>query len=158
MNLFAVVAFFSIIVGALLGIWQGARHGFAAAFRGAGGGALRGFGAYALLMFMMMTLLALGLWYRPPFPRCRHRKCRPQDFRYLYLDTRPPEPDRTLQEQADGLLAKCRCGTRYLVSRSERRLWEVTADGDLLPYMRYRPFGRWQSDPRPKWRTPSADQ
>jgi hypothetical protein len=26
-------------------------------------------------------------------------------------------------------------------------MWEVLADGWLRPYLRYRPFGRWQPDP-----------
>ena len=147
MNLFSAFAWLCILVGAGFGVWTAYRRGWAEPVWDIARGAGIGFGYFVLTMLLILTVLALGEWYRPSFPRCRSGKCSASGYRYLHLDEPATGEDARLQESTGGLLARCACGTTYLISRRERRMWEVLPDGTLRPYLRYRPFGRWQPDP-----------
>jgi hypothetical protein len=147
MNLFSAFAWLCILTGAAFGVWTAYRRGWAEPLWDILRGAGLGLAYYLLTMLLIFTVLALGLRYRPSFPRCRSGRCTDLEYRYLYLDSPATGDDARLQESTGGLLARCGCGTKYLISRRERRLWEVLPDGTLRPYMRYRPFGRWHPDP-----------
>jgi hypothetical protein len=146
-NLFEVFAWLCILVGTGLGVWHAYQHGWASPLWDILRGAGIGFAYFALTMLAIFSTLSLGQLYRPAFPPCRNGKCKSWNYQYLYLDAPAVGRDAELQESTGGLLARCNCGTTYLISRRERRMWEVLADGRLRPYLRYRPFGRWQPDP-----------
>jgi hypothetical protein len=147
MNLFGVFAWLCILLGAAFGVWRAYQHGWASPLWDVLRGAGIGLAYFLLTMLLIFSTFALGLLYRPHFPRCRSGRCKDTDYRYLYLDSAAAGRDAELQESTGGQLAQCKCGTTYLISRGERRMWEVLADGSLRPYLRYRPFGRWQPDP-----------
>lgn len=140
MNLFEILAVLVVLVGLIAGFVGALGDGAWAAVIGAGTGALKGFGLYALGLLSIMAALALGQVYRPTFPRCRSGKCSMPDYRFLSPDMTPA---------ADGgLLARCGCGIVYSRDTSARRVCEVRADGTLAPYMYHRPLGRWRLDRR----------
>lgn len=146
MNIFEVIAILGILAGLALGIWFAADGGMWAALLGALKGAAIAYGAFVVAMIALLAVLALGLRYRPAFPRCKNGCCGQTDYRYL--DEKSPE---SVQHQAllKGRVAKlmrCGCATLYLNSLGERRFFEVLDDGTLLPHMRHSPFGRWQPD------------
>jgi hypothetical protein len=147
MNLFSVFAWLCILIGAGFGAWAAYRRGWAEPLWDVLRGAGIGLAYFFVVMLVMLTVLALGERYRPSFPLCRNRKCAGPDYRYLYLDSPATGREAELQDSTGGLLARCGCGTTYLISRRERRMWEVLPDGTLRAYLRYRPFGRWQPDP-----------
>ena len=146
MNLFECLAIVMLIVGFVIGAVTafdgGAHAALAGAFKGAGL-------AYAWFvggMFALLSALALGMLYRPPFPRCRNRLCRAHDYRHSSLGAPAGGRDAEIEQRLDGKLVRCRCGTLYIRSLRERRFYEVHAEGGLAPFMRYRPFGRWRRD------------
>jgi len=147
MNLFEVLAIGLIIAGLVIGLLSDLGLGWGAAMLGALKGAAVGFGIYFLTCMSILAMLALGLRYRPPFPVCKQGCCSAADYTYLSLDTHTqPHPD--LPQLQGGMLARCACGTLYLRRDAERRVYEVAADGAIIPYMHYRPFGRWQQEHR----------
>jgi hypothetical protein len=100
-----------------------------------------------VLLFSVLVLLALGLRYRPPFPICKNGRCSASSYTYLSIDaeSKPPSDASTGRPaEHGGTLARCRCGTLYLRRTTDRRVWEIMDDGTLVPYMFYRPFGRWK--------------
>jgi hypothetical protein len=147
MNLFEFLAIILIIAGVIAGLMSGLGHGFIGALWAAAKGAAMGFGAYAVLLLSVLTLLALGLRYRPPFPICKNGRCSARNYTYLSIEgeSKPPSDGPTGRpNEHGGTLARCRCGTLYLRRTTDRRVWEVSDDGTLIPYMLYRPFGRWR--------------
>jgi hypothetical protein len=143
MNLFEFLAIILIIAGLVIGLMSAFGHGFAGALWGAAKGAALGFGAYAALILSVLAVLAVGLRYRPPFPVCKNARCSAKDYTYLSIDSES-KPQSGGPDARGGTLARCRCGTLYLRRTTDRRLWEVSEDGTLIPYMFYRPFGRWR--------------
>jgi hypothetical protein len=148
MNLFEALALVLLLVGVVVGAIAAASSGWLAAAWGALKGAAFAFGVYVAIMFGVMTLLALGLLWRPPFPRCREGRCTGKDYRYLSMEAEQPF-GAVPGVSAGGVLAQCRCGTRYLRRTAEGRVWQVAADGTLVPYMRHSPLGRWRKDLAP---------
>jgi hypothetical protein len=146
MNLFELIATITILAGLVIGFVHAFGGGISTALVGALRGAGYAFGAYTMWLLSICALLALALGYRPSFPRCKTGKCTARRYRYLSLDSAKDSARAALPEGASGMLARCECGTLYLRSTSERRVWEVTDDGRLVPHMRYRPFGRWRAD------------
>lgn len=146
MNLFELIAIGGIVIGLILGFWSSIDGGAWAAIRGALRGAAIAYGWYFASMIALLTVLSLGLRYRPFFPRCKAGRCRDTDYRHLYLDAEATGHHKWLQDSMKGKLVRCHCGTRYLDSQRDRRFYEVLDDGSLVPFMRYSPFGRWQAD------------
>jgi hypothetical protein len=150
MNLFELLGIVLIIAGVIAGLVSGFGHGFIGALWGAAKGFAVAFGAYAVLLFSVVTLLALGLMYRPPFPVCKNGRCSARSYTYLSMEAESkPSSDGPTRRPTEhgGTLARCRCGTLYLRRTTDRRVWEVSEDGTLIPYMFYRPFGRWRKVP-----------
>ena len=143
MNLFEFVALILILAGLIVGLMAGLGHGFVQGLWGALKGGAVGFGAYAVLLFSALVLLALGLRYRPPFPVCKNGRCSSAQYTYLSIDGES-RPQVAGLSGPGGTLARCRCGTLYLRRITDRRVWEVSEDGTLVPYMFHRPFGRWK--------------
>ncbi len=145
MNLFDLIAMLLIAVGLVVGFVCAVDHGAWAALMRALSGAAKGFIVYVVFMFLILVVLRIGLTYRPPFPRCRSGRCTTEHYTYLSLDAETTQ-ERITTGKGD-MLARCRCGTHYLRRLDDRRVWEVASDGSLVPYMRYKPFGRWRPDP-----------
>src|SRR5262249_1685261 len=116
MTLFELIAILLMIGGLVWGIWNAAGHGFWATFKGGLFGAGKGFLWYAAFMLTIVAMLAIGLRYRPPFPRCRSGRCKDSDFTYLYLDSEPTGADKELEQEYGDKLVRCRCGELYLRS------------------------------------------
>ena len=146
MNMFEVIAIVCIAIGLAAGFWHSLDEGAWASILGALRGAAIAYGWFFVSMLAMLTLLALGLRYRPVFPRCKNGRCRDSDYRHLYLDSEATGHHKWLQDSKDGKLVRCGCGTFYLDSLRDCRFYEVLDDGSLVPYMRYSPLGRWQPD------------
>jgi hypothetical protein len=150
MNVFEFIALVALSFGLVWGIYNAADGGFWAALLGG----LRGFGmaflGYAAFMFSILTVLSLGLRYRPMFPRCRHGKCKDSQFTYLYLDTEAPPGDRELEQTHRSKLVRCRCGDLYLRDDNKRKFYEVREDRTIVPFLKYRFCGRWRPDDGPE--------
>ena len=146
MTLFELIAFLALTFGLVWGIYGAADEGLWAALRGGLFGAAKGFLAYAAFMFSILTVLALGLRYRPMFPRCKRGTCKDEHFTYVYLDTEPPDADKQLEQKYQSKLVRCRCGDLYLRDDRARKFYEVRKDRSVAPFLRYRFAGRWQPD------------
>jgi hypothetical protein len=146
MNIFEFIAILALTFGLVWGVYGAADGGLWAALRGGLVGAGKGFLGYAAFMLSIMAALALGLRYRPMFPRCKRGKCKDEHFTYLYLDTEPPEPDKALEQKHQTKLVRCRCGDLYLRDARARKFYEVREDRALVPFMRYSFCGRWRPD------------
>ena len=64
MNLFSAFAWLCILVGAGFGVWTAYRRGWAEPVWDIARGAGIGFGYFVLTMLLILTVLALGEWYR----------------------------------------------------------------------------------------------
>ena len=146
MNVFELIAILAVTFGLVWGIYGAADAGLWPALRGGLIGAGKGFLGYAAFMLSILTVLALGLRYRPMFPRCRRGKCKDADFTYLYLDTAPLDADKELEQKYQSKLLRCRCGDLYLRDDRARKFYEVREDRTVVPFLRYRIGGRWQPD------------
>lgn len=151
MTIFELIAILAIIGGLVWGIFAAAGGGLGAVVKGALLGAGKGFLFYTLLMLCVLVPLAIGLRYRPQFPRCRKGKCREMDFRFIYDTISPDEAaderDKELCKQhKGGLLVRCACGDIYLRSDRDRKFYEVREDRTLVPFMKHRFCGRWRPD------------
>jgi len=69
----------------------------------------------------------------PIRPMCRNGKCGANDYKFLKITK-------------DGSVFQCRCGDKYFRLRAAARFLEVLPDGSLRPYMKRKPFGKWQPD------------
>lgn len=113
-----------ISVGGLLGYMTG--YG---TFRGMTDGM---FVAVLPLFLFMIGLMLMSLW-RPILPACRCGKCPSKRFRYV----RPTKDDQP------GIRFQCSACGRIYVS-SQGRFDEVSADGQMIPYLRHSRWGRWK--------------
>lgn len=144
MSLFDFLAFFVVIGGLVYGFWYGIDQGFGHALWGALVSAGFAYLIYAIMLLGLMLMLSLWLCYRPTFPRCKKGCCSVADYRYLYLDTPPPEQDKALQDEKKGLLVRCKCDDLYLECMTGNLFYAVLEDRTLVPYMCFKPLGRWQ--------------
>ena len=146
MNVFEFIAILAVLFGLAWGVYGAADGSLWAVLHGGLLGAGKGFLAYAAFLFSVLAVLALGLRYRPMFPRCRRGTCKDEQFTYLYLDTEPPAADKALEEKYGSKLVRCRCGDLYLRDDRARRFYEIREDRTVVPFLRYRVGGRWQPD------------
>jgi hypothetical protein len=146
LNIFEFIAILGIVFGLAYGLTASIDQGIWEAVLGALRGGAIAFGWYAAGMLALLTGLSLFLRYRPSFPLCRNGRCRQTDYLYLYLDSAATGRHKQLEDRFQGKIVRCRCGTLYLENLRDRRFLEVRDDGALVPYMCYRPFGRWRPD------------
>jgi hypothetical protein len=147
MNMFEFIALVAIAVGLVYGFARGLEQGAWEAIVGALKSAGFAYLWFVAGMLVLLVLLWLMLLYRPHYPRCRQGRCSQRDYQVIAVGA-AEEPQSLLEGRArSGPLVRCRCGTRYLHALYEKRFYEVTADGDLLPYLRYRDWRRWEPDP-----------
>ena len=150
MSLFELIGFVAVVFGLVWGIYNAGDSGLWVALRGGLLGAGKGVLFYAVFMLLILSTLAIGLRYRPQFPRCRKRKCKDQDYRFVYANIVPDETaderDQQLYQQRGGLLVRCGCGDLYLRSDRDRKFYEVREDRTVVPFMKYRFCGRWRAD------------
>lgn len=148
LNLFEVIAILLIVAGLSYGFTRGLEEGLSQAAIGAAMGAGAGFAAYfALLVAIMLPLWLFFVLYRPQFPRCRTGRCKDTHYRHLGQDEMPELRERLRAAGKEAWLVRCRCGTLYCSSLTEQRFFEVSDAGELQPFMRYRPYRRWERDP-----------
>jgi hypothetical protein len=147
LNIFEFIAILGIVFGLAYGFTASVEKGIWDAFVGALRGGAIAFGWYVAGMLVLLTALSLALVYRPSFPHCRTGRCKHTDYLYLYLDSAATGRHKQIEDAFQGKIARCRCGTLYLDSLRDRRFYEVRDDGTLVPFMCYRPFGRWRLDP-----------
>jgi hypothetical protein len=146
LNLFEFIALVGIVFGLAYGFSAALDRGFWEAILGALRGAAIAYGWWVAGMFTLLAVLWLFLRYRPMFPVCRSGRCKQADYLYQYLDSPATGQHKQLEDEYQGKLLRCRCGTLYLESHRDRRFYEVRDDGTPVPFMRYRPGGRWQPD------------
>jgi hypothetical protein len=147
MNIFEFLAIVAIVGGLAYGFMRGLEAGWWDAVLGALASAGIAYLVFAAFMLCVLGLLWLMLQYRPLYPRCRSGACRDRDYQVVTT-----ELDNAPQLSAEGrskrgFLVRCRCGTLYLAALFEPRFYEVGPDGELRPYLRYRPYRRWEPDP-----------
>jgi hypothetical protein len=147
LNLFEVIAMMLIVGGLAYGFTSRIDHGLREGFLGALMGVGWGFAAYVIMMLAVLVPLWLFLQYRPYYPRCRTGKCRDRHYQVLSHDVAQEVQLLREGQLKPGTLVRCRCGTRYLLASREQRFYEVAEDGALVPYLRYRPYRRWEPDP-----------
>jgi hypothetical protein len=148
LNLFEVIALLLIVGGLAYGFVRGFERGFREALLGA----LIG-GSVAWLAFVaMMLAILIPLWlffvvYRPQFPLCAAGRCRDRHYRHLGEEEMPELRGRLRAAGKEAWLVRCGCGTLYCSSLTEQRFFRVSGEGELQPFMRYRPYRRWEPDP-----------
>jgi hypothetical protein len=153
LNIFEFIAILGIVFGLAFGFSAALDQGFWEAVLGALRGGAIAYGWWVAGMFMLLMVLWLFLRYRPMFPVCKSGRCKQADYLYQYLDSPATGQHKRLEDEYQGKLLRCRCGTLYLDCSRDRRFYEVRDDGALVGFMRYRPLGRWRADkgepPRP---------
>ena len=147
MNLFEFIALIAIVGGLVYGFTRGLESGIWEAILGALKSAGIAWLWFAAGMLVLMVLLWLMLLYRPYFPRCRNGTCGQRDYQVITTDLAGAPQLSGEGRSKTGMLVRCRCGTRYLESLGEHRFYEVTSEGELQPYLRFRPYRRWEPDP-----------
>jgi len=108
MNLFEFVAIIAIIFGLAYGFLTSLDEGAWEAILGALNGAAIAYAWFFVSMMAMMTLLWLGLHYRPTYPRCKNGRCKQLDYTFLYHDNEPTGQHKWLQDSREGRLVRCR--------------------------------------------------
>ena len=146
MNIFEFIAILTVVFGLTWGLYHAADTGLLGLFWAGIFGAAKGYLAFCAFLLSVLTILAAGLRFRPPFPRCKRGRCKAVDFTYLYLDSAPPDGDKELERIHNSKLVRCRCGDLYLRKNDERKFYEVREDRTLVPFMRYSFCGRWRPD------------
>jgi hypothetical protein len=148
LNVFEFIALLMISGGLGYGLMRGLETGWWGALVGAVLGAGAAWLAWVVLMLCILVPFWLFLtFYRPFYPRCRNGTCRDKDYKILTTELAQAAQLRAEGQAKQGMLVQCRCGTLYVEATFEKRFFEVTPEGTLRPYLRYRPFGRWQPDP-----------
>ncbi len=142
MNVFEFLALLLIVGGIVFGVWHASGSWLDLLWSGLAGAA-KGYGIFVLMMLMVLLTLRLALWYRPQFPRCRNGRCGFFEIDYVAVIL-PGKPWPENHALPPGELARCRCGILYLRPGGGCEVAEVDIDGNLRPWMRHRPWGRWR--------------
>lgn len=141
----------AVIAGVFTGVRLASSYGFAAQFVGALVGPIIAIVVAFVALLLLCTIILdpfdrLSRWWRPYPPTCENAVCTHSSGYALY-----DLPDDLVQRWK-GLSRsgyQCRCGFVYAGGYESplRSRWvRVMPDGTLRPYLRHRPFGRWQPD------------
>lgn len=130
-NIFDFLAFvFNCTLAYVVGGYLGGKWGLSGWLLGAA----LGFGIGIIVLKTVLNLPA-QIWHksRPLRPLCRKGVCQAQD--YLLL-----------KATREGSAFQCKCGDKYFRLGMTGRFFEILPDGSLRPYMKRKPFGKWESD------------
>ncbi len=126
-ELLSLIALISLVaVGATTG-WQ---------WRGSIGAALGVLVAVGGPFVVVKTLVYLEQhWWVgvPSIPSCRTGKCQKKDYILTLIGS--------------DLVYTCRCGDKY--TKAKGRFKQLMDDGSRRPYMRWKPFRKWEYDGQP---------
>jgi hypothetical protein len=147
LNIFEFIGLLLISGGLGYGLMRGLDAGLWEGFKGALLGAGVGWLSYVVMMLLIMVpLWAFFAFYRPQFPRCSAGRCKDTHYRHLGQDEMPELRAKLAASGKEIWLVRCGCGTLYCSSLTEQRFYEVTGEGELRPFMRHRPYRRWEPD------------
>jgi hypothetical protein len=130
-NIFELLAFiFNCALAYFVGRYLGDKWGLLGWILGAP----LGFGTGIIVLKTVFGLPA-HVWhkFRPLRPTCRKGVCQAQDYELL-------------KATSEGSTFQCKCGDKYFRLGTTGRFLEVLPDGSLRPYMKRKPFGKWEPD------------
>ncbi len=141
--------FFILLVGCVMAGfgfgWEiGTRYGSWGRVIGCIIGLVSGIAVVIAIGFILTLIGKVKRWWRPWYPVCANGVCRTGDYQFEKIPEDVPIPPRGISRYA----SRCKCGHLYSTVDWGFNTYRVCVlpDGSILPYMMYKPFGRWQPD------------
>lgn len=144
--LYLILLFISVVVGLKFGIRIGAKYGIFFAVIGAFAGFIAGVGFTIGTIFFAALVSwpfeAFSKWWRPDSPPCENKSCSHAGYSIELI----PEDFINKNPGFSPIGDRCKkCGNLYGYLHFGR-IVHILPDGGLKPYLRHKPFGRWQPD------------
>ena len=143
LNLFEVIGLLLIVGGLAYGFTRGLERGIWEGVLGALiGGGVAWLVFAAMMLVILLPFLLIFAVYRPQFPLCAAGRCRDSHYGHLGEHEMPELRARLRAAGKEVWLVRYACGTLYCSSLTEQRFFQVIGEGELHPFMRYRPYRR----------------